>query len=144
MAASDFGVNMILTFVTPEKKVVVNQPVDEVFVPAFKGELNILPGHAPMVTTLTTGIMKWRIAGSTQINQAVVSWGYCEVAPDGVRVLADLADLPEEVNIQEGAERLKTVDKRLQTETLSDEEWENLTREVARIQSQMDMVQKSH
>lgn len=135
---------MILTFVTPEKKVVVNQPVDEIFIPGFKGELNILPGHAPMVTTLATGIMKWRISGSPQTSQAVISWGYCEVSPEGISVLADLADLPEEVNVQEGQEKLKAADKRLQTETLSDEEWEKLTREVSRIQSQMEMVQKTN
>jgi F-type H+-transporting ATPase subunit epsilon len=132
---------MILTFVTPEKKIVVNQPVDEVILPGFRGELQLLPGHAPLVTTLTTGILKWRISGSPQINQAVVSWGYCEVSPSGISVLADLADLPEEVNVQAGQERMKAADQRRQTETLSDEEWEKLDREISRLQAQIQMVQ---
>lgn len=131
---------MILTFVTPEKKVVVSQPVDEVFVPGYAGELNILPGHAPLVTTLTTGVMRWRPQGSSQLQKAVVSWGYCEVSPTEISVLADIADLPEDVNTTEAADRIKAAEKTLQTETLTDAEWENLTREVSRMQSQIELV----
>ena len=131
---------MILTFVTPEKKIVVNQPVDEVVLPGFKGELQLLPGHAPLVTTLTTGILKWKISGSLQMSQAVVSWGYCEVSPSGISVLADVADLPEDVDLRLGQERMKLADQRRQTETLSDEEWEKLEREISRIQAQIQML----
>ena len=52
-----------LTIVTPEKRILVGQEVEEVTVPAFKGELNILPGHAPLMTTLETGVMKWKLKG---------------------------------------------------------------------------------
>jgi F-type H+-transporting ATPase subunit epsilon len=131
---------MILTFVTPEKKIVVNQPVDEVILPGFRGELQLLPGHAPMVTTLTTGILKWKASGSLQLNQAVVSWGYCEISPGGISVLADLADLPEEIDLRSGQDRMKAADHKRQTETLSDEEWEKLDREILRIQAQSQVL----
>ena len=95
-----------LTIVTPEKRLLLNQEVEEVTVPAFKGELNILPGHAPLITTLETGVMKWKLKGDAKQFQAVISWGYCQVSPEGVNILSDIADLPEEIDV-DGAEAVE-------------------------------------
>lgn len=129
-----------LTVVTPEKRVVIDQDITEVTVPGFKGELNILPGHAPLITTLETGIMRWKLKGQANENLAVVSWGYCQVHPEGVDVLADVADLPEDVDVKECQEYLAQAEKRLVMETLDEEHWASLQREVARMRADLELV----
>lgn len=89
-----------LTLVTPEKKLLEDKDVEEVFVPAHRGELNILPGHASLMTTLSTGILKYKLKDSDQLNYASISWGYCEVFPGGVNVLAETAEIPDEIDIE--------------------------------------------
>lgn len=87
-----------LSVVTPEKRLVMDQLVEEIFVPAHRGELNILEGHAPLITTLTTGILRYRLQGEASLRTIAVSWGYCEVHRDEVSILAETAEIPEELS----------------------------------------------
>lgn len=128
-----------LTVVTPEKRLVLDQEIEEVSVPAFRGELNILPGHSPMLTTLETGILRWKLKGQEASHRAVISWGYCEVHPDGVEVLADLADLPEEVDVQACQQDLLKAEKRLGTEFLDDEQWAQAQRQISRLRADIEV-----
>lgn len=102
-----------LNLVTPEKKLVTDLEIEEVLVPGFKGQLDILPGHAPLLTTLLTGVLKYRAKGSSAMETVVVSWGYCEVTPDGVVILADVAESLEEINRAHAEEELKHAQKML-------------------------------
>lgn len=129
-----------LTIVTPEKRLLLNQDVEEVTVPAFKGELNILPGHAPLITTLETGVMKWKLKGESKQNQAVISWGYCQVSPEGVNILADIADLPEEIDVEAKKQLLNDSEKKLANETLTDEEWNQVQRQIARARADIEIA----
>lgn len=129
-----------LTIVTPEKRLLLNQEVEEVTVPAFKGELNILPGHAPMITTLETGVMKWKLKGEAKQSQAVISWGYCQVSPEGVNILSDIADLPEEIDVDAKKQLLIDSEKKLANEVLTDEEWTALQRGIARARADIEIA----
>jgi F-type H+-transporting ATPase subunit epsilon len=82
----------LLSIVTPDKKLLTDVEAEEIFVPAFRGELNILPGHAPLVTTLSTGILRYRLKGETQVHAVAMSWGYLEVSHAGVSILAETAE----------------------------------------------------
>ena len=99
-----------LTVVTPHKRLLVDVEVEELFVPAQRGELNVLPGHAPLVSTLTTGIVRYRTAGSTELKAIAVTWGYCEVHPNGVNVLAENAETSEELDQQRISLALKNAE----------------------------------
>ena len=92
-----------LTLVTPVKRLAVDLAVDEVFVPGYRGELNILAGHSPLVTTLSTGVLRYREAGESEFKSAAISWGYCEVYADAVNILAETAEFPEEIDIERAA-----------------------------------------
>ena len=131
---------MKLTLVTPEKKILTGQEVESILVPAFRGELNILDGHTPLITTLDTGIMKWKIKGQDKFHYAVVSWGYCEVFPNGVDILAEVASLPEDVNLADCEVYLAKTKSRLATESLSDDEYEKLSRGVKRAEADMAVI----
>ena len=84
-----------LTIVTRERKI-VDLPVDEVVLPGTDGELGILPGHTPMLALLKIGQLRYRV-GNT-VNRMVLSWGFAEVLPDRVIVMAETARLPSEVD----------------------------------------------
>jgi F-type H+-transporting ATPase subunit epsilon len=84
-----------LTIVTRERKI-VETDVDEVELPATDGEIGILPGHTPLLAMLKIGQMKYRTG--TQVMRLVLSWGFAEVLPDRVIVMAETARLPEEID----------------------------------------------
>jgi F-type H+-transporting ATPase subunit epsilon len=84
-----------LTVVTRERKF-IDVDVDEVELPASDGEIGVLPGHTPLLTTLRVGTLRYR-AGST-VERLVISWGFAEVLPDRVIVLAERGIVPSEVD----------------------------------------------
>lgn len=130
---------MKLTIVTPEKRLLLNQEVEEVTVPAFKGELNILPGHAPLITTLETGVMKWKLKGQEKQNQAVISWGYCQVGLEGVNVLANIAELPEEIDVEATKAFLADTEKKMMNESITEEEWTQIQGEMTRARVKLEV-----
>jgi F-type H+-transporting ATPase subunit epsilon len=85
-----------LVVVTPEKKV-VEADVDQVEMPGELGYLGILPGHAPLISLLKTGVLTYRGAGGEK--SLALSSGFVEVANDAVSVLADLAEEPSQIDV---------------------------------------------
>lgn len=132
-----------LTVVTPEKKLVMEQEIEQVSVPGFRGELSILPGHVPLITTLGTGIIRWQLKGESVPQKAVISWGYCEVHPGGVDILADMLDLPSEVDLSVLNKDMEKAEKQLATEFLNDKDWEQAQRKIARARAAAE-ISKSH
>jgi F-type H+-transporting ATPase subunit epsilon len=129
-----------LTIVTPERRLLVNQEVDEVTVPAFKGELNILPGHAPLITTLETGVIKWKLSGHDKQDLAVISWGYCQVSPEGVNVLANIAELPSEIDFQATKEFLEKSEQKVLNELITDQDWAQFQRDWSVARAKLDVA----
>jgi F-type H+-transporting ATPase subunit epsilon len=93
-----------LEIVTPEKKVVDTAAV-EVQIPGKNGYLGVLPGHAPLITELAVGEITFRQSsgsnsGSNSNEQRLaVAWGFAEVLPDKVTILAETAERPSEVDV---------------------------------------------
>src|SRR5687767_13862314 len=83
-----------LTIVTPERSLVSEQ-VDEIQIPGAEGYLGVLPGHAPLFTELKVGELSYR-KGNNWTSLAV-AWGFAEVLPDQVRVLAETAERAHEI-----------------------------------------------
>lgn len=108
-----------LNLVTPEKILVTNVEVEEVIVPAYRGQLDILPGHAPLISTLSTGLLQYRLKGQSAFHTVVVSWGYLQVHPEGVSVLAETAESVAEINKERALEAVKRAQIKL-TETAID------------------------
>lgn len=111
-----------LSLVTPNKRLLTDVEVDEVIVPAYRGQLDILPGHAPLVSTLTAGVIKVRLKGETKFKVAATSWGYLEVNPRGVVILADTAQWPEEISRDKAQKDYEHATQRLQEAGLAPDE----------------------
>ncbi len=124
-----------LTLVTPEKKLVAGAEIEEVFVPGDRGELNILPGHAPLMTTLRPGIVRYRLKGESTIHRVAVSSGYAQVNGVGVNVLAETAQRAEDLNAGTVDQTLIDAETRLAASDATVEELEEMTHkiEVARV-----------
>jgi F-type H+-transporting ATPase subunit epsilon len=101
-----------LEIVTPEK-MIVRDEAEEMQIPGKSGYLGILPGHAPLITELSSGELSYRNGGQT--HRYAVVWGFAEVLPDRVTVLAEAAERPEDIDVnraqsakQQAEEHLKT------------------------------------
>ena len=129
-----------LNVLTPERKAVFDQEITEVTIPAYSGEMTILPGHAPLVTTLGTGILKYKLKGLDKTFRAVLSWGYCEVVSNGVNVLAEFMQTPEEVVVELAEKNLIAAEKKLAAEVLNDVAFEATLNEIKKARAAINLV----
>jgi F-type H+-transporting ATPase subunit epsilon len=86
-----------LEIVTPSK-LVVKESAEEAQIPGLSGYLGILPGHAPLLTELAVGVITYKVSGAT--HTLAVAWGFAEVLPDRVTILAEAAERPQEIDVQ--------------------------------------------
>ena len=79
----------LLTFVTPEKEIAFETQVSEVICPGEMGELNILCGHAPLISLLKEGRVSYK--EKNLWKRFHIHSGFLEVHPKGVRILSESA-----------------------------------------------------
>jgi F-type H+-transporting ATPase subunit epsilon len=99
-----------LEIVTPEKKV-VDTAATEAQIPGKNGYLGVLPGHAPLITELAIGEVTYRAGGEEQ--RLAVAWGFAEVLPDKVTILAETAERPNEINVERARKAKELAEQRL-------------------------------
>src|SRR5262245_1823999 len=99
-----------LTVVTPER-LLVSEQVDELQIPGAEGYLGVLPGHAPLFTEMKVGELSYR-KGNTWTSLAV-AWGFAEVLPDQVRVLAETAERAHEIDLERAIRAKERAEERL-------------------------------
>jgi len=129
-----------LSILTPEKRLVTDQEIEEVIVPGNRGQLDILPGHAPLVTTLQAGVLKYRLKGESQSHSLSVSWGYAEVKPTGVVVCAETAETREEIDRKRAEETLKKSTDFLSQMIADPVEITKYQRKIERAQARLELV----
>jgi len=84
-----------LEVVTPEKRV-VSEVVETVRLPGSEGSLGVLPGHTPLLTSLGIGELVYTRGGTK--HYVAVAWGFAEVLPERVSVLAEVAERAEGID----------------------------------------------
>jgi F-type H+-transporting ATPase subunit epsilon len=98
--------------VTPEK-LVVRDVAEEMQIPAKNGYIGVLPGHAPLITELAVGEISYRNNGYT--HHLAVAWGFAEVLPDKVTILAETAERAEEIDVKRAEEAKNRAEERLKS-----------------------------
>jgi F-type H+-transporting ATPase subunit epsilon len=96
--------------VSPER-LLFSGDVDQVDVPGAEGDFGVLAGHAPMVTVVRPGILT--IFREGREEKVVVLGGFAEVGPNGLTVLADVAQTMEELDRKLIADQIKEAEKRI-------------------------------
>ena len=99
-----------LQIVTPDR-LLVNEQVDEVEIPGSEGYFGVLPGHTPMLASLAVGEM-WYRKGQEKTFLSL-AYGFCEVLPDRVTILAQLAERAEDIDVARAEEAKKRAETRL-------------------------------
>lgn len=123
-----------LTVVTRERKIVEAQ-VDEVILPASDGEIGVLPGHTPLLAMLRIGQLRYRTG--TRVERLVISWGFAEVLPDRVIVLAERGFLPGEIDRAEAERERIAAEKGIADLSSHDPEF---ARVEARLEESIAMI----
>ena len=88
---------MKLEIVTPHSRV-VDTLVDEVTATGALGEFGVLPGHAPLLTSLKIGELCFKNEGS--LSCMALNWGYFEVKDDKIIVLVETAERSEDIDLE--------------------------------------------
>src|ERR1700731_5056570 len=101
-----------LEIVTPEKKV-VDTAATEIQIPGKNGYLGILPGHAPLITELAVGEVTFRVGNNNEEQRLAVAWGFAEVLPDKVTILAETAERPLEIDVERSRKAKERAEQRL-------------------------------
>ncbi|UFN46980.1 ATP synthase F1 subunit epsilon [Roseomonas sp. OT10] len=93
-----------LELVSPER-LLLSRPVEMVTIPAWEGEMGILPKHSPMIVALRGGVIRVQ-EGGRESERLFVMGGFAEITPTRVTVLADEATPVAEVSRAEAESRL--------------------------------------
>ncbi len=101
-----------LEIVTPSR-LLVKEAAEEAQVPGLSGYLGILPGHAPLISELAVGVLTYKASGTT--HTLSVAWGFMEVLPDKVTILAEAAERPPEIDTERALKSKDRAEQRLKS-----------------------------
>ena len=127
-----------LEIVTPEK-LVVRDTADEVQIPGRNGYIGVLPGHAPLITELGAGEITYRSSG--QLHRFSMAWGFAEVLPDRVTILAETVERADEIDAHRAQESLAQASESLKS-AQSEEEFDKSLGKIERAQARIEVARK--
>ena len=99
-----------LRIVSPEGDV-LKEEVEFVILPGASGELGILPNHAPLIAGLNIGVIRYTL--DSTIKRVAITGGFAEVIDNSAIVLADTAELSEEIDLTRAVEAKERATGRL-------------------------------
>jgi F-type H+-transporting ATPase subunit epsilon len=126
-----------LEIVTPEK-LVVKDTADEVQIPGRNGYIGVLPGHAPLITELGAGEISYRAGG--QLHRFSMAWGFAEVLPDKVTVLAETVERADEIDVNRAQQSLQKAEQSLNS-AHSEEDFATALGKIRRAQARIEVAQ---
>src|SRR5438067_11217435 len=97
-------------------KSLVNETVDEVEIPGADGYFGVLPGHTPLLALMQVGEL-WYRQGQEK-HYLLVAFGFAEVLPDRVTILAQTAEKADEIDVARAQTALKRAEGRIATPTV--------------------------
>jgi F-type H+-transporting ATPase subunit epsilon len=126
---------ILLEVVTPEKQLLSRQ-VDEVIAPGSEGDFGVLPGHCHFLSTLRIGELRYRL--DDQMNLMAILWGYAEVTPTKVTIMAEIAEKAEDIDVSRAQAAVEKAEQRLKAGGLPSEVKEaEISLEKARLRKRI-------
>jgi len=134
MAGESSG-KILLEVVTPDHRL-LSQEVDYVSAPGSEGDFGVLPGHCHFLTTLRIGELQYRVGDQTDYMS--VLWGFAEVTPTKVTILAEIAEKAEDINVERAEAAVRKAEERLERGGLPSEvEEARVSLEKARLRQKI-------
>lgn len=126
---------ILLEVVTPDR-LLLSQEVEEVIAPGSEGEFGVLPGHCHFLSTLRIGELRYKMQESWHYMS--VLWGYAEVTPSKVTVMAEIAEKAEDIDVDRAQLAVEKAEQRLQAGGLLSEVKEaQISLEKARLRKKI-------
>ena len=126
-----------LEIVTPEKRV-LDERVDTVTLPGLNGEMQIIAGHAALISQLKSGILSYTLGGES--TRLMVSGGFVEINNDKVSVLADVAETSDEIDTALARLERDEAEKALNAWAGTDEELAEAQSKLERAQARLELT----
>jgi F-type H+-transporting ATPase subunit epsilon len=104
-----------LQIVSAERSL-VNERVDEVEIPGAEGYFGVLPGHTPLLALLGAGELWYR--QGQQKHYVALAFGFAEVLPDRVTILAQIAEKADEIDVARAEAAKKRAEERMARPTV--------------------------
>ena len=123
-----------LEIVTPDR-LVLSERVDYVGACGVQGDFGVLPGHIPMLAALSVGGLAYTVDG--KIGKAFVNGGVAEVQPGKVVILAESAELAENIDLVRAMASRRRAEERLEGK----QESVNIQRATASLQRALSRIQ---
>ena len=128
---------LTLELATPTRMVVA-ETVDEVVVPGSEGYFGVLPGHAPLLATLGIGELTYRVG--REERHVAVAGGFAEVRNDKVIVLADTAELPQDIDRARAERARERAEQRLSGRSQDEVDYARAGAALARALTRLQVV----
>lgn len=96
--------HLTLELVTPEK-IAWSAPADFVVLPAYEGEMGVLPGHESFLVQLQEGEV--RVTDKGQVKRFAVSGGFAEIKDDVIALFAETAEMSEQIDAERAHQALE-------------------------------------
>lgn len=133
------GTTIKLEVVTPEHRL-VREEVAEITIPGRNGYIGVLPGHAPLISELAVGEITYKLpSGNTKY--LACAWGFAEVLPDKVTILAEVAERGEDINVAEAKQAKARAQSVLKIQTHG-EEYDAARRELELAENRIHVAGK--
>ena len=129
-----------LQVVTPERHI-LSEDVDSLEMPGKDGYLGILPGHAPLITELGVGILTYRKGGETRY--LTVMYGFAEVLPDRVIVLAEISERAEEIDVARATAALERAKSDTPKAGSTEADWDRANAAIERATARLQAATKA-
>ena len=127
-----------LEIVTPSR-LLVKDVAEEAQIPGLSGYLGILPGHAPLITELAVGVITYKSNGAA--HTLSVAWGFAEVLPDKVTILAEAAERPQEIDIARAEKSKARAEERLKSNS-SDVDYDRAEDALQRAETRLNVAKE--
>jgi len=124
-----------LEIVTPERLLVSDQAT-ELQIPGLSGYLGVLPGHAPLITELRSGEFSYRRPDGS-IQRLAIHWGFAEVLPDKVTVLAERAEKASDIDVEVAKRQRQMAEEQLKS---ADSDKEEALRLIERAKTRLEVA----
>jgi F-type H+-transporting ATPase subunit epsilon len=125
--------------VTPEK-LVASGEAEEMQIPAKNGYIGVLPQHAPLITELSVGEITYRLGAKTE--RLAVAWGFAEVLPDKVTVLAETAERAADIDVERAQRSRQQAEEHLRS-AHSESDVERASSALKRAETRIEVAGKS-
>jgi F-type H+-transporting ATPase subunit epsilon len=123
---------LTLEIVTPDRALVTEQ-VDEVQLPGSEGYFGVLPGHTPLLASLSVGELWYRIG--QERHYLSIAFGFAEVLPERVTVLAQIAERAQDIDVERAERAKRRAEERLQAKVSQQAEMDFERARVAMMKS---------